>query len=355
MATPLPALPLEPVHVEDDPPPEEPQQHYRGHVGGVADVDDVVAPGQGVDRREQRVDDGFEVLGARRRETDDAHAEVRVDLARDRCVASVDGDVVAPRHQAPAELLGERLEAAVVGRHAAGAEDRDAHGAPMVPVSRPGQRRFWRPRCGATSRLRLHAAGSHTPGLAPGGLARVPVGGNVYRGLRVGVAVRLGFDLSILRHPYGGTARYAEELLLAMRGAGASGDQLVAYRGWRRFARGHRWLRFVNLAGDLTWTGLGIPGLVLRDRLTIWYSPSNIIPPLLPRPAVVTIHDVNFLLQPEAYEGGYARYAKAMVGRSARRARHVITDSEFSRQQLIRVFKSRPTESRSSTRVWTTR
>ncbi len=125
---PLPALPFEAVHVEDDSPPEEPQQHHRGHVGRVADVDDVVVLGQGVDRREQRVDDGFEVLGARRRETDDAHAEVRLDLARDRCVAPVDGDVVAPRHQAPAELLGERLEAAVVGRHAAGAEDRDAHG-----------------------------------------------------------------------------------------------------------------------------------------------------------------------------------------------------------------------------------
>jgi glycosyltransferase involved in cell wall biosynthesis len=150
--------------------------------------------------------------------------------------------------------------------------------------------------------------------------------------------VKLGFDLSILRHPYGGTARYAEELLLAMKRRSGPGDQLVAYRGWPRFARGHRWLRFLNLAADLTWTGLGIPCLVVRDRLSVWYSPSNIIPPLLYRPAVVTIHDVNFLLQPDAYAQGYVRYATKMMGRSARQARHVITDSEFSRQQLMRAF-----------------
>ena len=150
--------------------------------------------------------------------------------------------------------------------------------------------------------------------------------------------MRLGYDLSILRHPYGGTARYAEELLVAMQRSARPGDRLNAYRGLRRFPRGHRWLRFVNLAADLAWTGLGIPGLVLRDGLDIWYSPSNIVPPILTRPAVVTIHDVNFLLQPDAYERGYVRYATAMVGRSARQARHVITDSQFSRQELIRAF-----------------
>ncbi len=150
--------------------------------------------------------------------------------------------------------------------------------------------------------------------------------------------MRLGFDLSILRHPYGGTARYAEELLLAMERASASADRVKTYRGWPRIARGHRWWRFANLAADLTWMGLVIPGLVLRDRLSVWYSPSNIIPPFISRPAVVTIHDVNFLLQPDAYERGYVRYATAMVGRSARRARRVITVSEFSRQQLVRAF-----------------
>lgn len=123
-----------------------------------------------------------------------------------------------------------------------------------------------------------------------------------------------------------------------MEKGSAPTDRLKTYRGWRRFRRGHRWLRFANLSADLAWLGAGIPALLLRDRLDVWYSPSNVIPPWSPRPAVVTIHDVNFLLQPDAYDHGYVRYATAMVGQSARRARHVITDSEFSRAELVRAF-----------------
>ncbi len=150
--------------------------------------------------------------------------------------------------------------------------------------------------------------------------------------------MRLGFDLSILRHPYGGTARYAEELLAAMTAACRPGDALIAHHGWRRLRRGHRVLRYANLASDLAWTTIGVPAVVLRQRVDVWYSPSNIVPTVLQRPEIVTIHDVNFLLNPDAYDRGYARYAEVMFRRSARHAEHVITDSEFSRGQLMSAF-----------------
>lgn len=150
--------------------------------------------------------------------------------------------------------------------------------------------------------------------------------------------MRLGFDLSILRHSYGGTARYAEELLAAMTAACRPTDALITHRGWRRLRRGHRVLRSVNLASDLAWTTIGVPVVVLRQRIDVWYSPSNIVPTVLQRPEIVTIHDVNFLLNPDAYDRGYARYAEVMFRRSARHAVHVITDSEFSRSQLMSAF-----------------
>jgi glycosyltransferase involved in cell wall biosynthesis len=150
--------------------------------------------------------------------------------------------------------------------------------------------------------------------------------------------VRLGFDLSILRHPYGGTARYAEELLTAMTAACRPTDAVITDRGWRRLRRGHRVLRSVNLASDLAWTTIGVPLVVLRQRVDVWYSPSNIVPTVLQRPEIVTIHDVNFLLNPDAYDRGYARYAEVMFRRSARHADHVITVSEFSRSQLMSAF-----------------
>lgn len=150
--------------------------------------------------------------------------------------------------------------------------------------------------------------------------------------------MKLGFDLGILRHPYSGTARYAEELLGAMTAVRRPSDAVIVAPGWRRLHRGHRLLRVVNLASDLAWTTIGVPAVVLRQRIDVWYSPSNVIPPLLKCPSIVTIHDVNFLLQPDTYDRGYARYAEVMFRMSALRAAHVITDSEFSRGHLMQAF-----------------
>lgn len=154
--------------------------------------------------------------------------------------------------------------------------------------------------------------------------------------------MRLGYDLSILRHPYGGTARYAVELLNAMESFRSPGDDIAVDRGWPRGGRGHRIRRYVNLGSDLGWLAIGIPMTVFRRGIDVWYSPSSIISPTLSRPAIVTIHDVNFLLQPDAYDRGYARYAEIMYRRSASRAWHVVTDSEFSRSQIISAFGIEP-------------
>jgi MoxR-like ATPase len=81
-----------------------------------------------VARAAQRVHHRLEVLAARRRQDDEAHAAVdrAVERGIDVAGATVDGHVVAARREPRRELLGERFEAAVRGRDAARAEDRDA-------------------------------------------------------------------------------------------------------------------------------------------------------------------------------------------------------------------------------------
>ena len=91
--------------------------------------------------------------------------------------------------------------------------------------------------------------------------------------------MRLGYDLSILRHPRAGTARYAEELLAAMT-AQRPDETIVTQRGWRRLRRGHRVLRLANLASDVMWTAVVAPSLGWRSRLDVFYSPWNIVPPV---------------------------------------------------------------------------
>ena len=131
---------------------------------------------------------------------------------------------------------------------------------------------------------------------------------------------RLLFELSVLRHPQTGTARYARELLMAMRTRQRPDDSIDTTAGFPRARRGHPIVRYANAAADLLWLTAASRVVYLRRGADVWYSPANILPfgPLLH--SVVTIHDVSFLIVPETFDGRYRSWATAMFRRSARRA-----------------------------------
>lgn len=150
--------------------------------------------------------------------------------------------------------------------------------------------------------------------------------------------MRLGFDLSILRHPFAGTGRYAIELHRAMA-AHSGPDVIVDAFGWPRGPRASRW-RVANLASDLGWLTLGADGVALRHGLDAWYSPANSLPFVLPRPTIVTIHDTSFL--GDMHDRGYSRYARFVYGAAGRRADAVIAPSETTRRRLVEDLGIRP-------------
>jgi glycosyltransferase involved in cell wall biosynthesis len=150
--------------------------------------------------------------------------------------------------------------------------------------------------------------------------------------------IRLGYDLSILRHPHAGTARYAEELLAAMTAATAPGDSVLPTQGLPRGPRGLRFRRYVHLAEDLAWWGVGGATVAARNRVSAWFSPSNTLLMALPRPMIVTIHDANFVVHPEAYDHGYRVYANRMFRHAARHAARILTDSAYSAGELVRLL-----------------
>jgi len=71
------------------------------------------------------------------------------------------------------------------------------------------------------------------------------------------------------------------------------------------------------------------------------YSPANLAP-VASRRNVVVIHDVAALRHPEAYSRPYVAYQKAMLPVLARRARMLITVSEFPRGELTDVLGAPP-------------
>jgi glycosyltransferase involved in cell wall biosynthesis len=91
-------------------------------------------------------------------------------------------------------------------------------------------------------------------------------------------------------------------------------------------------------AGHL-WEQAALP---LRARgASLIYSPANLAP-LVAGGNVIVIHDAAALRHPDAYSGAYVRYQRLMLPRLARRARLVITVSEFSRGELIDVLQLDP-------------
>ncbi len=82
--------------------------------------------------------------------------------------------------------------------------------------------------------------------------------------------------------------------------------------------------------------------LPVRAReAAIVYSPANLAPVLSSR-NVVVIHDVAALRHPQAYSTSYVAYQRRMLPLIARRARLVVTVSEFSRGELSDVLALDP-------------
>ncbi|HUE28288.1 MAG TPA: glycosyltransferase family 1 protein [Solirubrobacteraceae bacterium] len=71
------------------------------------------------------------------------------------------------------------------------------------------------------------------------------------------------------------------------------------------------------------------------------YSPANLAP-LGSRRNVLVIHDVAALRHPEAYSPAYVAYQRRMLPALARRARLLITVSEFSKRELVEALGARP-------------
>lgn len=83
------------------------------------------------------------------------------------------------------------------------------------------------------------------------------------------------------------------------------------------------------------WEQLALPALARGAALL--YCPANLAP-LASRRTVVVIHDVAALRRPEWYSRGYAAYQARIVPLLARRARQLVTVSEFSRAELAAVL-----------------
>lgn len=103
----------------------------------------------------------------------------------------------------------------------------------------------------------------------------------------------------------------------------------------RRFADRTRVERPQGVADGVAghvWEQVTLPRRV--ERADVLWSPAN-TGPLATRRHVVTIHDVSAIDHPEWFHPAFAAWYGYLLPRLGRRARRVITDSEFSRRRIV--------------------
>ena len=80
-----------------------------------------------------------------------------------------------------------------------------------------------------------------------------------------------------------------------------------------------------------------IPARLIRHPVDLFHAPHYVLPPLVPGPAIVTIHDCIHLMFPQYLPNRLAyAYAKASLWAAAHRAARVLTVSETSKADIVR-------------------
>jgi glycosyltransferase involved in cell wall biosynthesis len=79
-----------------------------------------------------------------------------------------------------------------------------------------------------------------------------------------------------------------------------------------------------------------IPWLLWKEKPDVYHATHYVLPPAVPCPAVVTIHDCIHLRFPEYLPSRFAyAYARASIWAAAHRASHILTVSEASKEDIL--------------------
>ena len=90
------------------------------------------------------------------------------------------------------------------------------------------------------------------------------------------------------------------------------------------------------------WMNYLVPRALKRERADLFHATNFAVPFRAGCPCVVTVHDLIYVRAPGAFEPLYERYLRLTVPAAVRRARHVITDSAATRDDLLEFIGPEP-------------
>ena len=155
--------------------------------------------------------------------------------------------------------------------------------------------------------------------------------------------MKIAFDLRRIGNP--GIGRYMKCLAEAVIAQAPEneyllilppdGDDLVNAPGAKKICPR---LKYYSLREQVE-----LPRILSRHKVDLLHSPHFLLPLLRPCPAVATIHDVIYLACPQDLPARAGRlYYRVMMNACARMATRIITDSEHSRNEIVRYLRADP-------------
>lgn len=160
--------------------------------------------------------------------------------------------------------------------------------------------------------------------------------------------LRIALDGDTLGRKRTGDESYLASLMLGLGRVDERNEYVVFTRvpdrEARRFAAldGRRW-RFRRVGPDSVWLRhpFGLPRALGRERPDVFHA-QYFLPPRCPCPCVLTVHDISFAVRPEYFTLRDRVFLGALVPSALRRAARVITDTEYTRRDLIERYRLEP-------------
>ena len=154
--------------------------------------------------------------------------------------------------------------------------------------------------------------------------------------------LRIGLDAHMVGGRETGNETYVRGLVSGFSQLPGDFD-LYAYHVDRPWVESDSRIHFRPMANAAPWVRLtvGLATHAIRDSLDVLHV--TYTAPLWARcPIVVTVHDISYATNPEWFSKRDLRVLSATVPLSMRKAQHVITVSDFCRNQIIERYRVRP-------------
>lgn len=152
--------------------------------------------------------------------------------------------------------------------------------------------------------------------------------------------MRIAIDGRALSSPAGGVRRYVSELWAAM-GEAAPDLTGVVIGGDAALAASLGLAHVPTPAGpptNLGWSAWTLPRALAQAEAAVCHAPAYTAPLWGPTPVVLTVHDVSYARRPEWYPHRRDVVRQAFYRRSAVRAARILTDSQFSRSEIVAAY-----------------